>query len=69
MSVRVEIKEINVDAATMTAVVDAADRDRMILVIDGRVQDVELPTYGDVVIKIQDGKILCADHHIKTKLR
>lgn len=69
MSVYVGIKEINIDAATMTAVVDAADRDKMILVIDGRVQEVDLPLYGDVVIKIQDGKILCADHHIKTKLR
>lgn len=69
MSVRVEIKEINVDTGTMTAKVDAVDKDKLILVIDGRVQEVELPLFGDVVIKVQDGKILCAEHHIKTKLR
>ncbi|WP_391560631.1 hypothetical protein [Robertmurraya sp.] len=69
MSVQVGIKEINVNAETMIAQVDAADKDKMILVIDGRVQEVDLPYYGDVIIKIQDGKIMCADHHIKTKMR
>lgn len=69
MSIRVQIKEINVDTENMTAKVDAADKDKLILVIDGRVREVELPLFGDVVIKVQDGKILCAEHSIKTKLR